>query len=115
MPNGMMGNPMGAQPPAGQPIETAPPVIAISFPPDGYTTGSNLPENVSIKLKGEGWKLVTLNIGAESEYRVSVESDSGLDTHDPRKKNLEGVKRFFVPILSIVFVLPAVSTSMRFI
>ena len=46
--------------------------------PKGYTTGSNLPDNVSIKLKGEGWKLVTLNIGAESEYRVSVESDSGL-------------------------------------
>ena len=46
--------------------------------PGGYTTGSNLPDNVSIKLKGEGWKLVTLNIGAESEYRVSVESDSGL-------------------------------------
>ncbi|NNG27475.1 MAG: hypothetical protein HKM87_08110 [Ignavibacteriaceae bacterium] len=46
--------------------------------PEGYTTGSNLPENVSIKLKGEGWKLVTLNIGAESEYRISVESDSGL-------------------------------------
>ena len=46
--------------------------------PEGYTTGSKLPENVSIKLKGEGWKLVTLNIGAESEYRISVESDSGL-------------------------------------
>jgi len=46
--------------------------------PEGYTTGSNLPENVSIKLKGEGWKLVTLNIGAESEYHISVESDSGL-------------------------------------
>lgn len=46
--------------------------------PNGYTTGSNLPDNVSIKLKGEGWKLVTLNIGAESEYRVSIESDSGL-------------------------------------
>ncbi len=46
--------------------------------PKGYTTGSNLPDNVSIKLKGEGWKLVTLNIGAESEYLVSVESDSGL-------------------------------------
>jgi len=46
--------------------------------PGGYTTGSNVPDNVSIKLKGEGWKLVTLNIGAESEYRVSVESDSGL-------------------------------------
>lgn len=46
--------------------------------PKGYTTGSNLPDNVCIKLKGEGWKLVTLNIGAESEYLVSVESDSGL-------------------------------------
>ncbi|MBT8387214.1 MAG: hypothetical protein KJO12_07360 [Ignavibacteria bacterium] len=46
--------------------------------PKGYTTGSNLPDNVSIKLKSEGWKLVTLNIGAESEYVVSVESDSGL-------------------------------------
>lgn len=46
--------------------------------PKGYTTGSKLPEKVSIKLKGEGWKLLSFNIGAESEYRVSVESDSGL-------------------------------------
>ncbi len=46
--------------------------------PDGYTSGSKLPEQVSIKLKGEGWKLVSFNIGAESEYLVSAEADSGM-------------------------------------
>ncbi|HLG32559.1 MAG TPA: CdaR family protein [Ignavibacteriaceae bacterium] len=48
----------------------------IEFPP-GYTTGSDLPGIVSIKVKGQGWKLFSTNIGSNAEFIVSVNSDSG--------------------------------------
>ncbi|MBT8380198.1 MAG: hypothetical protein KJN64_13305 [Ignavibacteria bacterium] len=51
--------------------------LVLSDFPDGYTTGSNIPENVSLRVKGQGWKLVSLNIGADSDFRVSVNADSG--------------------------------------
>jgi YbbR domain-containing protein len=52
------------------------PVKVVNFP-GGYTTGTNLPENVSVKLKGQGWKLLSINLGAESEYVISAGGDSG--------------------------------------
>lgn len=45
--------------------------------PYGYTSGSNIPANVSLRVKGQGWRLVSLNIGAESDFKVSVNGDSG--------------------------------------
>ena len=45
--------------------------------PNGYTTGSNIPDNVSLRVKGQGWRLVSLNIGADSDFRISVDADSG--------------------------------------
>ena len=45
--------------------------------PSGYTTGSNLPENIRLRVKGQGWRLVSINVGPESEFRVSVNEDSG--------------------------------------
>jgi YbbR domain-containing protein len=51
------------------------PIKLVNFPP-GYTTGTKLPHDVSVKLKGEGWKLFSVNISAESDYLVSV-GDSG--------------------------------------
>ncbi|GBD87777.1 YbbR-like protein [bacterium BMS3Abin03] len=45
--------------------------------PKGYSTASNLPDNISIKLKGEGWKLLSLNIGKDVNYIVPVQKDSG--------------------------------------
>jgi hypothetical protein len=45
--------------------------------PQGYTTGSDIPENVQLRVKGEGWKLVSLNVGPETEFRISVGGDSG--------------------------------------
>lgn len=46
--------------------------------PEGYTTGSNLPDKISIKLKGKGWKLSAANIGSKTDFYVSARKDSGL-------------------------------------
>ena len=45
--------------------------------PDGYTTGSDIPEELKLRVKGEGWRLVSINVGPETEFRVSVGGDSG--------------------------------------
>jgi YbbR domain-containing protein len=45
--------------------------------PYGYTSGTKIPNNVSLRVKGQGWRLVSLNIGAESDFKVSVNGDSG--------------------------------------
>jgi len=52
------------------------PVRLVNFPA-GYTTGTDLPDEVSVRLKGQGWKLFSVNLGAESDYVVSVGNDSG--------------------------------------
>ncbi len=52
------------------------PVKLVNFPV-GYTSGSKIPRDISVKLKGEGWKLVSVNLGAKPEYNVSVKPDSG--------------------------------------
>jgi YbbR domain-containing protein len=52
------------------------PIRIIDFPEE-YTTGSNIPDNVNIRLRGNGWKLLTLNLGTGSEYIVSANGDSG--------------------------------------
>ncbi|MGB5530511.1 MAG: hypothetical protein WBQ32_11135 [Ignavibacteriaceae bacterium] len=45
--------------------------------PNGYSTGSTLPDKVKLRVKGQGWRLVSLNVGPEAEYFVSVNNDSG--------------------------------------
>ena len=45
--------------------------------PQGYTTGSPLPEKIQLRVKGQGWRLVSINVGPETEFRVSVGGDSG--------------------------------------
>ena len=45
--------------------------------PNGYTVGTHLPSKVSLKLKGEGWKLLSVNIGKDVMYDVSVKKQSG--------------------------------------
>ena len=44
---------------------------------DGYTTGSNIPEKIKLRVRGQGWRLVSINVGPETEFRVSVSRDSG--------------------------------------
>ncbi len=51
-------------------------LVLTDFPP-GYTTGPSFPDQVSLRVKGQGWRLVSLNIGADSDFRVSLNGDSG--------------------------------------
>jgi len=46
--------------------------------PIGYTIATDVPKNMTIKLKGSGWKLFSLNAGQDVNYNVSVNGDSGL-------------------------------------
>jgi YbbR domain-containing protein len=48
----------------------------INFP-RGYTTGSELPLKISVKVRGQGWRLLSSKIGSDEEFLVSVNSDSG--------------------------------------
>ena len=48
--------------------------------PKGYITGSALPDKVRLRVKGQGWRLVSVNVGAEAEFKVSVGSESGKKT-----------------------------------
>lgn len=52
------------------------PLRLVNFP-SGYTTGSRLPEDISVKLKGEGWKLISISLGRETDYVVSAGTDTG--------------------------------------
>jgi hypothetical protein len=45
--------------------------------PKGYTTGSLLPDKIKLRVRGQGWRLVSINVGPETEFRVSVGGDSG--------------------------------------
>ncbi len=52
------------------------PLKLVNFP-EGYTIGSRVPNHISVKLKGEGWKLAALKLGRESDYIVSAGNESG--------------------------------------
>jgi YbbR domain-containing protein len=51
------------------------PINLSNFPP-GYSTASKIPKDVSVKLKGKGWKLLGVNLTTKSDYNISVD-DSG--------------------------------------
>ena len=51
------------------------PIKLVNFP-TGYSTASEIPKDISVKLKGKGWKLLGVNISTKSDYTISVE-DSG--------------------------------------
>ncbi len=51
------------------------PVKLVNFP-TGYSTATRIPDDISVKLKGQGWKLLGVNLSTKSDYTISVE-DSG--------------------------------------
>jgi hypothetical protein len=51
--------------------------LALSNFPQGYTTGSLLPEKINLGVRGQGWKLLSINVGPETEFRVTLNKDSG--------------------------------------
>ncbi len=52
------------------------PVKVINFP-QGYSSGTKLPNKISAKIRGKGWKLVAVNLGTDSEYIISAGNDTG--------------------------------------
>ncbi len=52
------------------------PLRVVGFP-NGFSIGNEIPENITIKLRGIGWKLFAVNIGKEVTYKISVKGDSG--------------------------------------
>ncbi len=52
------------------------PLRVVGFP-NGFSIGSEIPENITIKLRGIGWKLFAVNIGKDVTYNISVNGDSG--------------------------------------
>jgi YbbR domain-containing protein len=52
------------------------PVRITNFP-EGYATATKLPEKIDVKVRGQGWKLVYLNLSAEAEYRISAGRERG--------------------------------------
>jgi len=52
------------------------PLRVVGFP-KGYSIGNEIPGNITIKLRGIGWKLFAVNIGKDVSYNVSVNGDSG--------------------------------------
>lgn len=52
------------------------PVKVVNFP-EGYSSGTKLPDKISAKIRGNGWKLIAVNFGAESEYNISAGNDTG--------------------------------------
>ncbi len=51
--------------------------LQITDLPDGYTTASNLPATVVIKMKGKGWKLAVEKLGPAPDFILSAKNDSG--------------------------------------
>lgn len=56
----------------------------VNFPP-GYTTGTTLPEKINVRVRGQGWKLLSINVGPETEFRVTLDKDSGKYSIDLEK------------------------------
>ncbi|MEP0860095.1 MAG: hypothetical protein HRF52_01495 [Ignavibacterium sp.] len=54
--------------------------IAIIDLPSGYSVGNNLPETITVRLKGDGWKLMSFELGSKEYFYVSVKGDSGVIT-----------------------------------
>jgi len=79
------------------------PLRIINFP-QGYTTSSELPKKVTVKLKGEGWKLFTLNIGKEVTYDVSVKGDSGFK--EIKIADYLSDNRWIVSELAVIDIIP---------
>lgn len=52
------------------------PLKVVNFPP-GYTTGTDIPNFISVKLKGQGWKLISFYIARESDYIISAGKEKG--------------------------------------
>jgi len=52
------------------------PIKLVNFP-DGYSSGTPLPEYITIKLKGKGWNILPITMKSNLKYNVSAGSEPG--------------------------------------
>jgi hypothetical protein len=52
------------------------PVKLVNFP-EGYSSGSKLPNLISVKIKGKGWNILPLNLKTNMKYYVSAAGEPG--------------------------------------
>lgn len=45
--------------------------------PKGLSSGSAMPNKIIVKVKSKGWKLISMNVAAQSEFVVPIPVDSG--------------------------------------
>lgn len=67
--------------------------IAVIDLTSGYTVGNNLPETISVRLKGDGWKLMSIELSSSEYFYVSVKGDTGVITAN-LLSNVENNPRF---------------------
>lgn len=46
--------------------------------PVGYTVGNDLPQTITVRLKADGWKLMSFELGSSKYFYVSAKGDSGI-------------------------------------
>lgn len=45
--------------------------------PKGLSSGTKMPDKIIVKVKSKGWKLISMNLTAQSEFVVPIAVDSG--------------------------------------
>lgn len=51
--------------------------------PEGYTTSEILPEKITLRVRGDGWKLMSFELSGYKSFFVSVKGDSNRIITDP--------------------------------
>ena len=72
--------------------------------PKGYITGSPIPDEIKLRVRGQGWRLVSRNVGPETEFRVTVEHDSGW--HHVNLSDYLEINRWLFADLNIISLSP---------
>ncbi len=60
--------------------------IKVINQPSGYACGEINPDDITVKLKARGWQLLSFYLGADHDFFVSANNDSGLIKIDPSKE-----------------------------
>lgn len=55
------------------------PVKLVNFP-EGYSSGTKLPDKITIKIKGKGWNILPFNVKTSLRYNVSAGNEPGFKT-----------------------------------
>ena len=60
--------------------------IKVINQPSGYACGDINPDDITVKLKARGWQLLSFYLGADHDFFVSANNDSGSIKIDPSKE-----------------------------